>query len=188
MNTTSLIVEIVVGGFVALIWVVLIIAKIYNVAPFTIGTIIIQYKDFSSYILFATMAFSYQLGWLMIHISYIATKNILIIPVRKKIFNDKYENYREIKNMVYFNSKDELMAGIEKDRSVIRLSRIGLLNFFILSLVLVLYQLWWVALVCIVISILSTLQLRAVYLSLYQKINDSYTEIIQRNKDKDNPV
>lgn len=124
------------------------------------------------------MAFSYQLGWVMIHLSYIATNKPIIIPLRKKIFGDKYKNYRAIKNKVYFNSNSDLMSGIEKDRSVIRLTRTGLLNFIILAIVFLFYKLWWLAFAAFIISMISLMQLRMVYLSLYKKLNDSHSEII----------
>ncbi|MDU9048602.1 MAG: hypothetical protein Q3M30_07105 [Candidatus Electrothrix sp. Rat3] len=177
MNTTSLIVEVLVGGFVALVWVFLIIIKAYGIDCTELDEFIVKYKDWSSVILFSIMAISYQLGWLMIHLSYLATHSTIIIPIRKIIFGDKHEDYRTIKNKVYCNSSSELMSGIEKDRSVIRLTRTGLLNFIIFSVVLVVYQLWWLSLTSLIISIICFMQLKAVYFSLYKKLNDSHSEI-----------
>lgn len=178
MNTTSLIVEVLVGGFITLLWIFLIIIKVYDVDLQVLQETILKYQDWSGYILFSTMAFSYQLGWLMIHASYIATSKYLVLPIRKNVFEESYSDYRKIKNTVYFRSSDELMAGIEKDRSVIRLSRTGLLNFSVLAIVLLSYQLWWLALSAFIISIVSLLQLRSMYRSLYTKLKNSYAEII----------
>ena len=182
MNTTSLIVEVLVGGVTTLIWVCLIIIKAYGIDYPEIDAFIAKYKDWSSIVLFLIMAFSYQLGWVIIHLSYIATHKIIIIPLRKKIFIDNYENYRTIKNKVYFKSSSDFMAGIEKDRSVIRLTRTGLVNFIILSVVLLFYKLWWVALASFAISVICLMQLRNVYLSLYKKLNDSYAELTHEHE------
>lgn len=177
MNTTSLIVEVLVGGFITLIWVLLILIKLYDVDLVILQDMLLKYKDWSGYALFATMAFSYQLGWLMIHASYIATTSLIVKPLRKKIFGSEYAKYRKIKNTVYSSASDELMKGIEKDRSVIRLSRTGLVNFAALATVLAAYHLWGLASISLIIGLVCLLQMMSVYESLYTKLNNSHSEL-----------
>ena len=177
MSTTSLVVEVLVGGFVTFLWALLLLCKIYNIDYALIQESVLLYKDWSSLILFSVMALSYQLGWVMIHVSYLFTTFIIVTPLRKKVFGSSYNSYREIKNRVYFGASNELAVGIEKDRSVIRLSRTGMLNFLMLAIILVLYKLWWLAGIAFAIALFCLLQLRDVYTSLYTKIKHCHATL-----------
>lgn len=103
MATTAAIVEILVAGFLALIWLAMLIVSQANpVQVVKINGLFERYKDYNAVVLLGVLALSYQLGWIVNACTYWLGK-VYMVPLRRRVFGDsaKREIYDRIKAEVY---------------------------------------------------------------------------------------
>ena len=175
MNTTSLIAEILVAGFFCLLWVILFSIAIYDIKFDEIKYLLDLLKDWSTTVLLISIAISYQLGWVILYVSNIVSHKIIMSTIRSNVFKEDEKNYNYIKNTVLANEKSSLLIkNLDKDRSLIRLTRTGFINFLFIGIALAILKLWFASFICIIISLINIFELRVVYYSFYEKILHSY--------------
>jgi hypothetical protein len=134
MQTTAVIFEILVTGFFALSWIVLIVLKLLGIDISLIGEYLKEYKEFSTLIILIAIVICYQIGWLINSFSHFIFDPTIGNKYRNKIFDGL--NYDKVKIIFYQNAVGFLKDSIGIDRSVIRLARGGLINFPLIFLAL----------------------------------------------------
>lgn len=136
MSTTAAIVEILVAGFLALIWLsMLIFSQASSAQADQLNTFFERYKDYDSVILLGLLVLSYQLGWLVNACTYWLGK-LYMVPLRRKVFGDsaKREVYDRIKAEVYaWPNSERIAKALDTHVAVDRIARAGGLNFLILA-------------------------------------------------------
>ena len=176
MSTTALIIEILVSGLFASLWLVLLLLKIYGVDLEQINLTLETYQEYSNVMIIIGFAVSYQLGWMINYLSYSFVGLLVTNRIRKRIFSDLSVKYTLIKNFVFEQANDEFIQRLRRMHSVVRLARAAVLNFFILAVILLIYHQYFLSAVTLVISFICLLQVRVEYKLYYGSINYFYTE------------
>lgn len=100
MATTSLVVEMIVIGVFALIWIILFAFKCFGLDIPTTLTWLSHYKDWATGIVVISIAIAYQLGWSVNRLGYLIARNTFNRTIRKNVFKNEYENYELIRTTV----------------------------------------------------------------------------------------
>jgi hypothetical protein len=133
MATTTAIVEILVIGIVGSIWVIFFITGIFALPLDALVHFMLKLNDWSGLITFLLIGILYQLGWLINGFSYGILRLFLEKRIRSNIFSQKKLEYRKVRALVYQKASDKVREDLNVERSVIRLSRSGIFNFFLVS-------------------------------------------------------
>lgn len=134
-----MIIEIIVIGVFSLIWISLLLIRVSVLDISHIHSLATSYSSLSPLILVIGMVVSYQLGWLINGFSYAITVIFFEKKIRDKIFDDENLKYEPVRASVYQKASSDLRSDLGTDRSVIRLSRAGAVNFFFISLTMLLF-------------------------------------------------
>jgi len=192
MTTTALIAEVLVIGFVAIIWLLLTLLRFSQL-------------DFAGLIKFAEIGFSkwpiiqsmlmiavvYQLGLMVNWFTAALVKHLFMKKWRDPIFENKSEktekkrsSYQMIRAQVLTKCSTEFVNDLYVDLSIIRLSRGATLNFFLIGIILIFFKKFMIALLMIFISIICFLQFRNRFQKYYNKILCGYEVTNQNNNNK----
>jgi hypothetical protein len=172
MATTSVIVEIFIIGFFASIWIFLFCLRFSLLDEESLRQLAGRFEP-STQLLIASALF-YHLGILMNMISYRVTRYLAPDEYRNKLIkNIVYEN---IKAKVQQDGSEEVGKSFTLGLSFVRLTRAGIVNFFLISVGLLLernkFKISW--LVPLAISILSFLAWRGAYRAYYKRVAYAY--------------
>ncbi len=136
MATTGAIVEILVAGFLALIWLAILLLSPAGPAQIAQAASFFQrYKDYSGLVLLSVLVLSYQLGWVVNACTYWLGK-LYMVPLRQKIFGDdaKRERYDRIKAELYaWPGSEKIIKVLYSHTAVDRIARAGGFNFLMLA-------------------------------------------------------
>jgi len=131
MATTAIIAEMIVIGFFTLIWICLGISALYPCLKTTIYAQLVVLKDFSAFVTGGVIIVCYQFGWLVDAFSYWLYEVSLEKWFKKKLFNQY--NYDLVRATILVHGSQQVNSDIAVDRSVVRLSRAGVLNFCLIG-------------------------------------------------------
>jgi len=176
MATTSLIVEVLVIGMVALSAVLVFATGLAN--PATSQQLIrIQgmIHDLSVPFAMPILAITYALGWIVNFVSERLFKILFQNRLRGSVFPDR-STYEDARITVLQRGSSELVHEVLIDRHIIRLGRAGVLNFGLLGIGFLVYgfrgwtHAYIAALLAVALAVLSYGQWRSRYLAHYQRI------------------
>jgi hypothetical protein len=183
MATTALIVEILVIGAFALIWVALFVISIFGLDESLISDWVVLYKDWSTGIILMSIAVAYQLGWSVNQLSYFFARKTFNKTIRVKVFKDEHKNFDSIKNKVLMQGSSFVVEKIQERLSVVRLTRSAFLNFLLISIGLFALGKWQVGLATLGISIILFIQANDMYTLYCHQIFNAY-KVINPNLEK----
>jgi len=183
MATTALIVEIVVIGTFALIWVALFVFKFFGLDTAMVSSWLSQYKDWSTGAVLLAIVISYQLGWSVNQISYFLARKTFNKTIKRKIFKDEYENYSSIKATVYIKASTFSLDNIRERLSVVRLTRSAFVNFLLISVGLFVLGNWYLGLVILGVTLILFVQANDIYTQYCNQIYHAYKVISQDNQE-----
>lgn len=187
MATTSLIVEIIVIGAFALVWVTLFIFKFFGLDVSLVSEWLVLYKDWSTVIALISIVVSYQLGWSVNQLSYFFARNTFNKTIKSRIFKDEYENFDSIKATVYMRGSPFAVEKVKERLSVVRLTRSAFMNFLLISIGLFTLEKWEAGFVTLGITIILFIQASDMYSLYCKQVFNSY-KAINPNQEKQNQV
>jgi hypothetical protein len=134
--TTGAIVEILVAGFLALIWLaMLLFSQADPVQIAQAASFFQRYKDYGALVLLGVLVLSYQLGWIVNACTYWLGK-IYMVPLRRKVFGNDAERqaYDRLKAELYaWPGSEKIIKVLDSHTAVDRITRAGGLNFLMLA-------------------------------------------------------
>ena len=173
MSTTALLVEVLVQGLLTTCWLIILVLGIngFNFDPELITKLLLPFKDYSSILLIFLLVFGYHIGWIMNFLSYRLGSFLYINRIRRKILGEELQlGDFLIDSRISQTASIEFMKKLRHRRSVIRLSRSGLINFFMLGVLILIFFNIWLGIVFLILSIVSFFQVRVNYLIYYQMV------------------
>jgi hypothetical protein len=129
MSTTAIIVEVLIIGFFATIWVILLRLRFANIEVASFKSFLAQIGTWSAPLLFVAAVVFYQLGLLMNFISHMVTKPFSQKQLRDRIIPGK--DYEFVRAIVFQNGSTEILRDIILYNSFVRISRSGILIFYV---------------------------------------------------------
>jgi hypothetical protein len=187
MATTALIVEIIVIGAFALVWVSLFIIRFLGLDVSLISDWLIFHKDWSTGFVLASVVISYQLGWSVNQLSYFLARTTFNKTIRSRVFKDQYNNFDSIKATVYMQGSPFTVEKVKERLSVVRLTRSAFLNFLLISMGLFMLEKWQAGIVTLGITIILFIQAKDMYSLYCNQIFNAY-KVIKLNEEKPNQV
>ena len=145
MNTTAMIGEVITIGFLAAIWIILIILPITNI---TIDSEILEnlFPYINVWVIllsFVVLLLFYQLGWIINGLCYYLMEHITEARRKERIKSEaRIESsisYRQIRVFVYQHASQSLLTELNTDRAAMRIARTGILNFTLIAVALILF-------------------------------------------------
>ncbi len=187
LATTSLIVEILVIGAFALVWVILFAFRAFCLDISAIQKWLIVYKDWSAVVALIGIVVSYQLGWAVNQLSYFLAGLTFNKPIKSYVFKDQYQNYDMIKTTVYMKGSPFVVEKVKERLSVVRLTRSAFINFFFISVALFCLNNREIGNIAVGITIIMFLGALFIYYLYCQQIFNSY-KVIESNEDEQKKV
>jgi len=172
MTTTSIIVELLIIGFFTLVWLFLFCIRVSIVDVQTLEKILLFLQSTAGFLIVSGL--SYHLGLVMNSISHQITKRFSQTKFRDEIAPGK--NYEVIKTKVRQEASDEMNRTLTMHLSFVRLTRAGIINFGLITIILFTFP-WRIAvmgLISLFICILSFLGWRKAYRGYYKRIAYAY--------------
>ncbi len=135
MTTTAIVVEMLIIGLFAALWVVLCLLKFLPLSLHSLVSGLDKAHDWSNGIIVVSTIAAYQLGWLVNALCAGFVELTLATRVRdEKIYGAAGLTYDAVRAKVYQNASPQMHADLLLDRSVTRLARAGVLNFALICL------------------------------------------------------
>ena len=134
MTTTTIIVEMLMIGFFAGIWVILACLRFSLVEVVSIKAFLSQAGPWSTSLFFVAAIVLYQFGLLMNLISHKLTRPFGQKSLRDNIVPGK--SYEFVRATVFQRGSDEIMRDIVLYLSFVRIARAGIVNFFLIAVLL----------------------------------------------------
>lgn len=184
MATTALIVEIIVIGAFALIWVVLFTIKFIGLDISLLSDWLVLYKDWSTGVVLAAVVISYQLGWSVNQISYFFARKTFNKAIKLKVFKDEYKNFESIKATVYMQGSSFAVEKLKERLSVVRLTRSAFMNFLFISIALFTLNNWQMGLAALFLTIILFVQANDIYSLYCNQIFNAFKVIKSSNEKK----
>lgn len=131
MSTTSLIVEILVIGVMAIVAIMICLVGFGVITVPELQAMANNSKEYSSLTAVLSLAFAYQIGWLLNSYSYFVSRRTWMPRVRRSVLGVQADDYYEIRDLVLARGSTEILRKIEEHLSVIRLARAGCVTFFL---------------------------------------------------------
>lgn len=199
MNTTSIIVEILVIGYTSLLWIIPLLLSFFDVSFTNLLSDIQKYKEWSPIVAILLTAIAYQIGWLIDYLSYlffyyvgiariqegkhIPNKQILgfyFIGIGRKAKRDYIPNkmFYHYYNVVCQKGSQVIHESLRTDLSFIRFARSGIVNFPLIGLALKFtLKSWSILIICMIIASFCFLVLIKRWKHYYAKIKISYEHL-----------
>jgi hypothetical protein len=180
MATTPIIVEMLIMGVFASVWMFIFAERCAILQVDQILELLVKGKDWSAAILFVSMAWCYQIGWLINTSCHGFAILFLERRIRNPIFERASLQYEHVRATVYQKASADLRSDLGLDRSVVRLSRAGVLNFLLIGLALLFYcpPIRLISVVSFFFSLLCVLQWRQRYIRYHKRMIEGYRIII----------
>lgn len=134
MSTTAIIIEVLIIGFFAAIWVFLIGLRVSIIEIHSVKTLLAQVGGWATPLFFVAAILFYQLGLLVNLISHKITKLFSQKDLRDQIIAGK--DYEYVRATVFQNGSAELLRDLVLYLSFVRLARSGILNFLLIAVVM----------------------------------------------------
>jgi hypothetical protein len=138
LATTSLLVEILVIGSIAEIWIALFLLSFVDINAVLTSSVVTLAEKFSTLLLFPLLALTYAIGWVINFLAERLFKPYFQNKLRDQVFKGVGVKYTEARSLVVQNASDEVINEMEFDRHILRITRGSVLNFLMIALVLVL--------------------------------------------------
>jgi hypothetical protein len=138
LATTSLLVEILVIGSIAEIWIALFLLSFVDINAVLTSSVVTLAEKFSTLLLFPLLALTYAIGWVINFLAERLFKPYFQNKLRDQVFKGVGVKYTEARSLVVQNASDEVINEMEFDRHILRITRGSVLNFVMIALVLVL--------------------------------------------------
>ena len=183
MATTALIVEMIIVGVFGLVWMGMLVFKLFNLDVSLIPDYLLLYKDWSTAVVLISIIVAYQLGWSLNQFSYFLGKRTFYNPVRLKVFKEDYKNFETIKATVLMQGSSYAIEKVKERLSAVRLTRSGAVNFFLISIGLFTYGQWLMGIIMAIVTIVFLLQAVDMYSTYCHQIFNSY-KVINLEKKK----
>lgn len=184
MATTTLFVEILVIGFMAEIWISLMIGRLMSGLTFESLTGLLRYlNDSSAVFALPWLAITYVIGWIVNFWGERLFKLVFQQRLRDRKFDGSGVSYPAARARVALDGSTRVFEEIRLDRHLIRISRGSALNFLLIGLGLGLYcdyRLAAAALVCVILAAASLYQCTKRYDSSSENILRWYNEIVRK--------
>ena len=152
MATTTLIVEILVVGIFGLIWISLVLLKATAFDASQLVKILYNLRDWSVLITILMIGIIYQLGWMINGLSFGISNFLFEKRIRNRMFLKEGLKYEVVRPTVYQDGSEKVFSDMAVERSVMRLSRAGYLNFLLIAIALLwnggsFTKFFWIALI-----------------------------------------
>ncbi len=186
MATTALVIEILVGGVVSVVWLMLIVFALPGVSLSQMKIFFEQVKEVMPVIAFASIGIVYFWGWLL-HLVTEATIDRMQVKFRDDLYKDNNSNFFEARNYLFIFGSNSVIADIELDRHILRILKTGILNIFLIALCSLLHVkqnptlFLGVTAATLATVVFLTFQWKIKFISTYKKILGSY-ELYLRDK------
>ncbi len=178
MTTTALIVEILVVGAMALIWIVGALGLCVHLpTPERAQVLVATVHDFIPLLALPLFAVTYTVGWVINFCSERVLKVFFQRKIRDRQFGDEPDEYELARVSVLQRGSADLIRDFNLDRHIIRVARGAVLNFGITATVFIGYALrgykiaWLLAIICFAFAGLSFAQWFTRYRYHYARIN-----------------
>jgi membrane protein implicated in regulation of membrane protease activity len=135
MSTTTIIVEVLIIGFFAAVWLLLACLRFSLIEISSLRAFLSQATPWSTALFFIAAVVLYQLGLLMNLVSHKLTKPFGQKSLRDQIVAGK--DYETVRATVFQKGSSEILRDIVLYLSFVRIARSGILNFLLTGLVLV---------------------------------------------------
>lgn len=135
MSTTTIIVEVLIIGFFAAVWLFLACVRFSLFEITSVKSFLAQAGPWSTSLFFIAAIVLYQLGLLMNLVSHKLTKPFGEKPLRDQIISGK--DYEIVRATVFQKGSSEILRDIVLYLSFVRIARSGILNFLLIALVLI---------------------------------------------------
>ncbi len=133
MSTTSIIVEKLIVGFFTTGWLSMMLLRWFHVDLAVVPDQLQRFSSWVPVIVLAATALCYQAGVLMDALCYFASELLGGRCMRRSRFKTAALDYSKVRATVYQKASQDLRSDLGVDRSIIRLSRSGGVNFAILA-------------------------------------------------------
>lgn len=186
MSTTSLLVEYLILGVIADIWLSLMLLQLYPSIRNNIQFYIDNISKVDTIFLIIFLAITYTLGGIVNYLSDIffnkPQKNY-----RDTIFEKKGYKYKDIRGIISHKASPDASVRFRFDGHLIRVFRGNALNFLVLAIILISYfkddfSIIYLIVLCFVFSIFSIFQWRKRYISNYDQLLGEYEAILAEQK------
>jgi hypothetical protein len=183
MTTTAIIIEMVVIGYTSFIWMLLLALFLFNFFGIAIPDITSFYKnenrELFGFLIVPITALAYQAGWLIDNFSYnFFYTTLLIGKLQKRKYVDDGK-WWTVYNRILISEKDSLNENLKQDLSVIKFTRAGVLNFFLIGIFICPALVNQRGYFPIVISIFCAIIAIACHLTSIKKSRHWYSKIVQ---------
>jgi hypothetical protein len=184
MTTTAIIVEMLIIGFFAFIWLLLLIIRIAILDTSDFNYLFYKFDGWATPLTLFAIAFFYQLGLLVNWMSGLLVKIIYEKKLRNSIFEKDNLQYRPVKIVVDQLGSSEIHRVLRDDVSIVRLSRAGVVNFLFIAILLFSFNQIIIGLIVILFSILCFFQWHTRYVRYYLRILEAYKTILAASTKK----
>ena len=178
MNTTDLLVEYLIVGAVADIWLALLVLAVIPFNSTALPSIVDSADKLSALLVIPFLAITYVLGGVM---NFVAPRLLRAQKrFRDELFHKAGWNYNDARGLLFQKASPDAMSRFRSDGHIIRVARTSTLNFLCLAAALLVhvrsYPLSVVIgfIVCILVSIASFFQWTARYKSNYTEMLEIY--------------
>jgi len=184
LNTTSLMAEIVVIGFFASIWIVALVVRPFVHETVWLQEMLTNYESYAPLGIIALLICWYQLGWILNGICWPMMDRLKYKKLKEEMSKDVKGGYRAMCTEVYQHASTPFQHDLYTDRSVMRISRTGIVNFALIgiSVLLIDTRLFWLATIFFSASVACTFQAFKRSTRYYAQIYDAYHRIATEQK------
>jgi hypothetical protein len=136
LATTSLLVEILVIGSIAEIWIALLLFSFMDINAALASSVVVLAEKFSTLLLLPLLALTYAIGWVMNFLAERLFKPYFQTRFRDQVFKEAGVKYSEARSIVVQNASEEVINEMEFDKHILRIARGSVLNFVMIAIVL----------------------------------------------------
>ncbi len=183
MSTTAIIVEILIIGFLAGVWIVLSVLSVLSFSPLDVSTLksfFSKASDWSIPLSLAGVAIFYQLGLLMNGVAGALQGRYFHKRWRDPLFEKPLPGYGTVRATVLQNGSPEVHVSLRVDLSFIRLFRAGILNFALIAAILLVRRQLILSVIALVIAALCGFFWKERYHMYYERIRNLYGTLCEQ--------
>jgi hypothetical protein len=181
MATTAIIVEMLIIGFFACVWILLMIVHWLGIDATALFKEFSTLSGWSTPLTLAATAVFYQVGWTVNWISASITALLSEQRVRNRIFLADELEYQNVRAVINQLGSTALHGELNAERSVIRLARSGAMNFLLTAIAVLQFDELLLGALLLICSIVSGWQWRKRYMRYYRAILAAY-KVIQQTR------
>lgn len=134
---SSLVIEVLLAGSVASIWIILIFIGVLEPSQNAIDNLLASLSHVSSFFLLIYIGLAYVIGWGVSFLAEITLDPLFQNRYRDKYFGEQKISFFTVRSLVFQFGSNEVISDIQYDRSLLRIVRSNVFNFLILSITLI---------------------------------------------------